>query len=598
MSEDLDAQLEQMLMMQRVDRELSTTLNTDNVVVLTIDWALRRTKASAGLFAVLTPDGSAITVPVALGYDHIADEHGADYNPFSINKGIIGRAIRKREVQVVPNVRTDPDYDELIMSTRSLLVVPVEMWDRILGAIMLESNRENDFSPSDVVFVQWLASRAAVALDNARLYREAEQRADELAVLYAASRSIASSIERTDVLSNAAQAVAASLSVSGSILADLRTHVRQLVVTQRYRLGTARNAQDILPEVGTVYDLTVLPEFHKAMNSLQMAQARASDEALSPEIKRFLSDHKIQSLIFAPLADQGTALGAVIAVEGRRERRFNSDEILMFEALVSQIASALRQSRLFADVRELEHMKSEMIRMASHDLRNPLNNAIGYMYLLSSVLGDNISPRTQEYMQYIQQSLGSMGTLLEDLLTLERIESERQASWTEIDLRSVVRDVMDMQQPSASMKGHTVTVIMPPDAVNVLGSFVHLRQALTNLVGNAIKYTPNSGTISVRVTCQDVRAVFEVKDNGYGISKEKQERLFQRFFRAKERGTEEIGGTGLGLSLVKAIVERHGGEVTVRSELGVGSTFGFWLPLSEKPEKTIETPETPSPSSH
>jgi signal transduction histidine kinase len=115
----------------------------------------------------------------------------------------------------------------------------------------------------------------------------------------------------------------------------------------------------------------------------------------------------------------------------------------------------------------------------------------------------------------------------------------------------------------------------------VRGNTTQLRQAITNLVGNGIKYTPDNGRIQVSLTRHDKRLNFEVEDNGYGISQEKQNSLFQRFYRAHEPGTDHIPGTGLGLSLVKAVIERHGGEVRVKSDPGKGSTFGFWLPAIE-----------------
>ena len=106
-------------------------------------------------------------------------------------------------------------------------------------------------------------------------------------------------------------------------------------------------------------------------------------------------------------------------------------------------------------------------------------------------------------------------------------------------------------------------------------------QAISNLIGNAVKYTPDGGHVTVRFSQEGQRLHFSVKDTGYGISPERQARLFERFYRAREPGTDHIPGTGLGLSLVKTVVERHGGQVWFESEPGVGSTFGFWLPAAQ-----------------
>jgi signal transduction histidine kinase len=125
-------------------------------------------------------------------------------------------------------------------------------------------------------------------------------------------------------------------------------------------------------------------------------------------------------------------------------------------------------------------------------------------------------------------------------------------------------------------------VSLAPGLPPVMGDAVRLKQALSNLVGNAIKYTPDAGRVWVRLTRDDQRVVFEVQDTGYGISKAAQAKLFQRFYRAKTRGTENIEGTGLGLSLVKAVIEQHGGRVSVASDEGQGSTFRAELPIANQ----------------
>jgi two-component system phosphate regulon sensor histidine kinase PhoR len=181
-----------------------------------------------------------------------------------------------------------------------------------------------------------------------------------------------------------------------------------------------------------------------------------------------------------------------------------------------------------------------------------------------------------------------MKALIEDLLTLERVDSERKSAWVEFDLGELVMDVVEAQRSTADLKRHALTLKVNEGETNVVGNMTQLRQAMTNLIGNGIKYTPNQGYIQVRLKQEDKRVIFEVEDNGYGISEEKQGRLFQRFYRALEPGTDHIAGTGLGLSLVKTVIENHGGEVWVKSEVGVGSTFGFWLPRADSAHEKLE----------
>jgi signal transduction histidine kinase len=574
------SQIDELMMVQRVDQELSATLNFENVMMLTMDWAMRRTGATSGMLNMVTPDGKGLLPVAALGYPLEVLAYQTN-NPLSFEQGIVGRAARTREIQIVRSVQDDPDYWPLLSSVQASIAVPMEMRGRLLGVLSLESDDAETFDNLDIAFIKRLASRAAVSLDNARLYREAEERADEMGALYAASRAISSSLERNEVLINSAQALAAVLSVSGILLAEYQTNPNRLIIVAAYRLGTARNAPDILPEVGEVFQVDTLSEIEDAVQNQRAVAVQASDITVSRGVQALLAYRNFKSLLVVPLVVQNQVLGASMLVEGRQERQFAPDEILLAEALASQSASALRQAKLYEDVRELEKLKSEMIRMASHDLRNPLGNAMGYLELLIMAIGNSLTPDQWEYVANVRRSTNAMKALIEDLLTLERLESERQTAWTPLNLSQLTHDVVEAQQDTAALKHQQLAVKIEDMNQWVRGNTTQLRQAITNLIGNAIKYTPDDGRIEVRLARQGQRLNFEVEDNGYGISQEKQNHLFQRFYRAHEPGTDHIPGTGLGLSLVKTVIERHGGEVWVKSELGKGSTFGFWLPATE-----------------
>jgi signal transduction histidine kinase len=288
-------------------------------------------------------------------------------------------------------------------------------------------------------------------------------------------------------------------------------------------------------------------------------------------------------MVLVPLIAQGELIGLAAVIEGRRDRTITTNEAFKAETLASQASVALRQSQLYSEVKELEKLKSEMIRMASHDLRNPLNNIMGYLELLTVSLDQfGLTPDQEQYLGSLQRSTQLMRALLEDLLTLERIESERRSEWQPFDLGGLAVEVAEAQRSGANLKHQTLTLERPPDVPTMFGNVTQLRQAIANLVSNAIKYTPEKGRVEMRLEHEHERLTFSVKDSGYGISPERQERIFERFYRAHEPGTEHISGTGLGLSLVKTVVERHGGQVWFESEPGVGSVFGFWVPAAEK----------------
>jgi len=204
---------------------------------------------------------------------------------------------------------------------------------------------------------------------------------------------------------------------------------------------------------------------------------------------------------------------------------------------------------------------------------------MGYVELLAMNLDQlGMTPDQAEYIDSLRRSTKSMQTLIHDLLTLERIESEGQREWEAFDLGGLVVEVVEAAQSSAALKQQTLTLHRAGSIPFVKGNVTQLRQASANLVDNAIKYTPEGGTIEVTCDHKNGRLQFAVRDSGYGISPERQRRLFERFYRAREPGTDHIAGTGLGLSLVKTVIDRHGGEVWFTSSPGEGSTFGYWIP--------------------
>jgi signal transduction histidine kinase len=579
----LEEQVAELSMIHRADRELSSQLDVERVIRLTMDWALRRTGADTGLLMLMTDDKRGMVPSISLGY---FDREQFPYNqdkPLSVNLGIMGRAVRTGQSQLVRDVSIDRDYVPFLPGARSHLAVPLAMRGEVLGVITLASTEFDAFSDDDVSFLERLSRRSAVALDNARLFRQSEQMADDMAVLYSASRAITSTLQRDEVLQRIVQAMAVTLECSSAIIFDYQPEVEAVQVLAAYRVGTVRGAKEILPDVQQRIPLSSFPALQTAAEQQHPLVLRTADPAISALDRGRLERDNIYALALIPLVAQNELVGLAAVIDGRRDRIFSPNEMFKAEALASQASVALRQSMLFGEVLELEKIKSEMIRMASHDLRNPLNNIMGYVELLAmSLEGTGMTADQEQYIDTLRRNTKSMRTLLEDLLTLERIESERQSEWQPVDLGGVVYEVVESQRSSADLKHHTLTLERPGKSLSVRGSETQLRQAVANLVGNAIKYTPDGGSIRVYLGDQGERLQFSVKDNGYGIAPERHARIFERFYRAKEPGTEHVGGTGLGLSLVKTVIERHGGQVWFESAPGLGSTFGFWLPVLEE----------------
>ncbi len=228
-------------------------------------------------------------------------------------------------------------------------------------------------------------------------------------------------------------------------------------------------------------------------------------------------------------------------------------------------------------LRELHRFKDEMLRVASHDLRSPLALIIGYADMIELDTPDPESP-VHEYVDIIRRSTERMGTLLEDLLRVERIRNSPLELHEEVNLAKLVKVVQVNMRPSATAKSQQfATDIRLDEMPGVLADPVLLRQSMENLIGNAIKYTSEGGTVTIRAYVSDERFHFVVEDTGVGIAPEHLSHVFDSFYRVASDSSEK--GAGLGLSLVKNVIQRHDGDVWVTSEKGKGSQFGFWLPL-------------------
>jgi signal transduction histidine kinase len=230
-------------------------------------------------------------------------------------------------------------------------------------------------------------------------------------------------------------------------------------------------------------------------------------------------------------------------------------------------------------LKRAEEWRTEAVQAATHDLRNPLNLMNGALNILRDSLRDE-TPEQRECLAMIRSGLDRMGNLIDQVLNLDQVEGQTDLSLVGIELRRVVELASDDFRLEAEAKGVALTFEGAPAEGRVLGDESWLHRAVTNLVSNALKYTPRGGRVRVRYREADGQAICEVMDTGPGVPSALQPRLFERFYRAPGETTRRTPGTGLGLAIVKAIIERHNGRAWVSSDQGAGSTFGFSVPLA------------------
>ncbi len=230
-------------------------------------------------------------------------------------------------------------------------------------------------------------------------------------------------------------------------------------------------------------------------------------------------------------------------------------------------------------LKELDRLKSDFIHTVSHDLRSPLTAVLGYTELIERT--GPLNQNQQEFLHRLQGSVQHITNLINDLLDLGRLEAGFDTRRELIQLDGVLKYTLDMFESQVRLKSIDLATDISPNILPLRANPIRIRQMLDNLVGNAIKYTPNGGHVLVNISMQEKQIVLKVQDTGPGIGQDEQNRVFEKFYRATN-APDGVTGSGLGLAIVKSIVDSHQGRVWVESTLGKGSTFVVLLPAHEQ----------------
>jgi PAS domain S-box-containing protein len=407
-----------------------------------------------------------------------------------------------------------------------------------LGTEMIVSLPFTTLAFFAVAMVSWLSARSLErALEDLRaINRELDQRVDER------TRDLAEALAREHAESSKNQAVLEGIA-DGVIVFD---NQGQAIVAN--------------PAIGRILE-------------------RPSEEMIGLDIEGLMGDS---------VSPESQAM--IVGLLGQRELRRSS---LKFEAGektlsvsfapvrsgVGDVTGTVGVFRDFTREAEIDRMKSDFVSIVSHELRTPLTSIKGYLDLVLMEAAGKINKQQSSFLEIAKGNAERLHNLVSDLLDLSRIESGK----VELDVRVVslpriARQVAASLQNEFEDRGLTLILEVPEDLPEVFGDPGRVTQILTNLLSNAYKYTPR-GSATVRAGIDGHFLRVDVVDTGLGITREDQERLFTRFFRADDASVRQQTGTGLGLNITRSLVEMHGGEIYVESEPGVGSTFSFTLPL-------------------
>ena len=299
----------------------------------------------------------------------------------------------------------------------------------------------------------------------------------------------------------------------------------------------------------------------------------------------------LRAILSVPLRARQDMIGVLQVGDTAVDRFSRPSDMTLVESLAATAAIAIENTRLFAEEerratelaralaqqRDLDRLKSEFIQNVSHELRTPLAIAHGYAELLNNGELGQLQPEQQESVAIIARRVRTLIQMMNDMAAV--LDAESQAlQQVSVSPATMVSEILEAFESTAGQAGLTLSAEIAPDLPLILGNPAHLRQVVDNLLGNAAKFTPAGGAVTVRLRQHGDNIVLEVTDTGIGIPPDQVDRIFDRFYQVDGSMSRRYGGTGLGLSLVKEIVEAHAGAVSVESAPGKGSTFTVRLP--------------------
>jgi PAS domain S-box-containing protein len=410
-------------------------------------------------------------------------------------------------------------------------------------------------------------------LENEQKLNENEQR-----FLAEAGAILTSTLDYEETLSNVAQLAVRDLADLCIVDVIEDTGIRRLKALSRD--PSKSRACDLFMQVPL--DLVHGPIIGKVLQDRETVFIpRLLPEALGSfgdEAQRAIRAADAKCVISAPLIAHRKLVGVITLICSSGSRAYGTRDIRLAEELARRAALSIENAQLFNETERAVKTREDVLAVVSHDLGSPLTNIDLVAHILRGTDEVDVN-QVHEFAGKIQRSANEMKRLISDLLDFARIQSGMFAVTTSAhSLASVVMPIIERVRPQADAKQQKLEVDLPETIPSVEVDTHRIGQVISNLVRNAIKFTPNAGTIRVAAHERDDKVVVSVADTGPGIPREHLTKIFDRFFRVP--GTRKQG-TGLGLSIVKGIVEAHGGTIWAESELGKGSSFFFTLPLAD-----------------
>ena len=606
--------------------DLSSALNRavreSEVADLILEIGMGAVGATAGSFAVLTRNGDSAEFEVIRSRG-FSPRVTASYVRFPLERG---RPLSDAVLSGAPVLLESRDaarqrYPHLVdVEDQALATIPVIAGGTPIAAIAFTFGEAQLFDTATETFLRTVGEQCAQALERARLYDARNRQMEQSSYLADASRLLSSSLDYEITLNLLAESAVPMLGdwCAVDIIADPASRAwppqmqrlavvhtdpgkRAAALELERRFPTDWSAPQGLPSV-IRFGAT---QFMPVINDDTLLAA-----AVNPEHLAMLRELHLTSAIVVPLVARGLTLGALTLVMSESGRHYDESDVVLAQELAGRAAIAIDNARLYRDAQHARaaaevarsnaaaasRAKSNFLATMSHEIRTPINAVLGYSELLSLELAGPLTPEQRVQLGRIRESTAHLLTLVNEILDLAKIES----GTLRVEMRAAVAgDSADAALSLVAPQAHAKGVYLSPrcegacDALYI-GDENRVRQILTNLVGNGVKFTPPSGSVTMSCTTVDdvpdgsglerqrAYVAFRIADTGIGIAPDQLEAIFDAFVQAESEDgspyTREQAGTGLGLAISRQLAHQMGGEIVVTSRLGEGSVFTLFLP--------------------
>ncbi len=536
----------------RIMRELSASLDLDQVLNQTLVILNETVSAEHSSIMLVNQEAGVFYYRASVGQDFRLPP-GGQLSTLKLDEGLAGWVVQNRKSAIVGNVMEDQRWVQiggLSAGYTSVIAVPLVVGEELLGVVTLGHSQEDAFSQEDQEMVQAAAMQMAVAINNAELFKLIRDQAENLGTM----------LRSQQVEGSRSMAILEAVA-DGVLVTDDRgqitlfNHSAQNILNLPRASVIGKTMEDFTGMFGHAAKtwMETIRSWASAPGSYQVGETYA--ERITLDTQRVVDIH------LAPVVMGAEFLGTVT----------------IFRDITHQV--------------EVDRLKSEFVATVSHELRTPMTSVKGYVDILLMGAAGQLTQQQTDFLEIVQANTERLNVLVDDLLDVSRIEAGKmELSLFTLDLRPIIGEVVHEMQSRSETENHPMDFIleMPPDLPQVPADEERLRQILDNLVSNAYQYTPPGGRIKISVEALEHEVQVDVADNGIGVHPDDHERIFERFYRGEDPLVLASSGNGLGLSIVRQLVDMHHGRLWLVSPgvPGQGSTFSFTLPLEQPPAES------------